>query len=177
MPAHASCSRRSISSSPCTPEGTGSGQSGWRGLDNLSGDWRQPATHRTHANLAYVIYTSGPRADPRAHDSPSGHRESLCEWMQSTFRMNERDCVLQKTEFSFDVSVWEFFAPLIVGARMVVARPGGHHDPGYLVDIIIQHQVTVLQLVPSLLCMLRRDPRIKEELPQACAISSAAAKR
>jgi non-ribosomal peptide synthetase component F len=75
--------------------------------------------------------------------------------------MNERDCVLQKTEFSFDVSVWEFFAPLIVGARLVVARPGGHQDPEYLVDSIIRHQVTNLQLVPSLLRMLLETPEFK----------------
>ena len=39
------------------------------------------------------------------------------------------DVVLQKTPFSFDVSVWEFFWPLMAGARLVLARPGGHQDP------------------------------------------------
>ena len=37
-------------------------------------------------------------------------------WMQDAYRLTTSDCVLQKTPFSFDVSVWEFFWPLIVGA-------------------------------------------------------------
>jgi amino acid adenylation domain-containing protein len=115
----------------------------------------------TDANLAYVIYTSGSTGRPKGAMIPHRAIVNHMRWMQSTFRINERDCVLQKTEFSFDVATWEFFAPLIVGARLVVARPGGHHDPGYLVDMIIQYQVTVLQLVPSLLCMLLEIPEFK----------------
>ena len=113
------------------------------------------------ANLVYVIYTSGSTGQPKGAMIPHRAIVNHMRWMQSKFPMNERDCVLQKTGFSFDVSVWEFFAPLIVGAPMVVARPGGHQDPRYLVDTIIQHHVTILQLVPSLLRMLLETPEFK----------------
>ncbi|MGY2293825.1 AMP-binding protein, partial [Pseudomonas sp. SDO528_S397] len=61
------------------------------------------------------------------------------------------DTVLQKTPFSFDVSVWEFFWPLFTGARLVMARPGGHKDPEYLCEIIAAERVTTLHFVPSML--------------------------
>ena len=54
-------------------------------------------------------------------------------WMQTEYRLKNSDRVLQKTPFSFDVSVWEFFWPLITGAHLVMARPGGHRDSNYLV--------------------------------------------
>jgi len=116
----------------------------------------------TDANLAYVIYTSGSTGRPKGAMIPHRAIVNQMQWMQSRFPMDERDCVLQKTEFSFDVSVWEFFAPLIIGARLVVARPDGHRDPAYLVDSIIRHQVTVLQLVPSLLHMLLDTAEFKD---------------
>jgi amino acid adenylation domain-containing protein len=115
----------------------------------------------TPANLAYVIYTSGSTGQPKGARIPHRAIVNHLQWMQSKFPMNECDCVLQKTEFGFDVSVWEFLAPLAAGARLVLARPGGHQDPGYLVDTILQHQVTVLQLVPSLLRMLIETPGIR----------------
>ncbi len=72
-------------------------------------------------------------------------------WMQEAYGLDERDAVLQKTPFSFDVSVWEFFWPLMSGARLVVARPGGHQDPSYLRDVIEERAVTTLHFVPSML--------------------------
>ncbi|WP_336947670.1 AMP-binding protein, partial [Asaia sp. HN010] len=53
-------------------------------------------------------------------------------WMQHAYRLDAGDVVLQKTSFGFDVSVWEFFWPLLAGARLVLARPGGHKDATYL---------------------------------------------
>ena len=47
--------------------------------------------------------------------------------------------------------MWEFFWPLIVGARLVVARPGAHRDPAQLVETIRAHGVTTLHFVPSML--------------------------
>ena len=59
--------------------------------------------------------------------------------------------MLQKTPFSFDVSVWEFFWPLLTGAGLVLARPGGHQDSAYLVELIAEQQITTLHFVPSML--------------------------
>jgi amino acid adenylation domain-containing protein len=102
-------------------------------------------------NLAYIIYTSGSTGKPKG--VMNTHR-GICNrllWMLDDFRSIERDRVIQKTPFSFDVSVWEFFWPLLVGARLVVAKPGGHRDAGYLINLIVQQEITTLHLVPSML--------------------------
>src|SRR5262249_41726020 len=72
-------------------------------------------------------------------------------WMQAAYGLDGTDVVLQKTPASFDVSVWEFFWPLLVGARLALARPGGHRDPAYLVERIAEAGVTTLHFVPALL--------------------------
>ncbi|MFD4183507.1 AMP-binding protein, partial [Rhodococcus sp. NPDC058514] len=72
-------------------------------------------------------------------------------WMQDTYRLDESDVVLQKTPATFDVSVWEFFWPLQTGARLVVAAPDGHRDPGYLSRVIDAERVTTMHFVPSML--------------------------
>jgi amino acid adenylation domain-containing protein len=105
----------------------------------------------TPDNLAYVIYTSGSTGRPKG--AMNTHR-GLCNriaWMQSAYRLDASDAVLQKTPFSFDVSVWEFLWPLTTGARLVVCRPGGHQDPRYLAAIIREQNVTTLHFVPSML--------------------------
>ncbi|MBM3852643.1 MAG: AMP-binding protein, partial [Verrucomicrobia bacterium] len=68
------------------------------------------------------------------------------------------EAVLQKTPFSFDVSVWEFFWPLLVGARLVVARPGGHRDSAYLADLVVGEGVTTMHFVPSMLGVFVEEP-------------------
>ncbi|MCZ4287199.1 AMP-binding protein, partial [Marinobacter salarius] len=73
------------------------------------------------------------------------------KWMQAAYELGEDDTVLQKTPYSFDVSVWEFFWPLMVGARLVVAQPGDHRDPARLVDQIQRESVTTVHFVPSML--------------------------
>jgi amino acid adenylation domain-containing protein len=105
-------------------------------------------------NLAYVIYTSGSTGQPKG--VMLSHR-NLCNhmsWMQTAFPLTEEDKVLQKTPFSFDASVWEFYAPLLVGGQLLLAQPGGHADPAYLKELIAQQQVTTVQFVPSLLQIL-----------------------
>ncbi|VBZ79581.1 non-ribosomal peptide synthase [Burkholderia pseudomallei] len=78
-------------------------------------------------------------------------------WMQQTYALDERDAVLQKTPFSFDVSVWEFFWPLMSGARLVIAKPEGHKDPAYLSELIDRERVTTLHFVPSMLQAFLED--------------------
>ncbi|CAK8714625.1 Amino acid adenylation domain-containing protein [Candidatus Electrothrix gigas] len=110
-----------------------------------------PKVPRTVDDLAYMIYTSGSTGKPKgALNAHSGIVNRLL-WMQETYQLTAEDRVLQKTTFSFDVSVWEFFWPLITGAGLVVAKPEGHKDPVYLADLIKEHQVTTLHFVPSML--------------------------
>ena len=90
----------------------------------------------TAENVAYVIYTSGSTGRPKG--VMITHR-ALCNrlhWMQTTYNLTNSDTVLQKTPFSFDVSAWEFFWPLMTGARLVLAPPGTHRDGGALVQLI-----------------------------------------
>ncbi|HTL15688.1 MAG TPA: amino acid adenylation domain-containing protein, partial [Patescibacteria group bacterium] len=102
-------------------------------------------------NLAYVIYTSGSTGQPKGVMNTHRGIVNRVIWMQDEYELGANDKVLQKTPFSFDVSVWEFFWPLLAGARLVVARPEGHRDSAYLLNLIIQRQITTLHFVPSML--------------------------
>ncbi len=85
---------------------------------------------------AYVIFTSGSTGRPKGVAVPHAGVVNRLAWMQDAFGLGAGDRVLQKTPFGFDVSVWEFFWPLLEGAVLVVARPGGHQEPGYLAELI-----------------------------------------
>lgn len=129
------------------------------GWDALSGeDDTDLECTSEQEDLAYVLYTSGSTGRPKGVKIP--HR-AICNhmlWMQSVFPLGEGDCVLQKTPFSFDASVWEFYAPLLAGGRLVMARPGGHRDSTYLCDTVIAESISTLQLVPTQLRMLLDEP-------------------
>ncbi len=112
-------------------------------------------------NLAYVIYTSGSTGRPKG--VMNEHR-GICNrllWMQDAYRIGADDVVLQKTPLGFDVSVWEFFWPLMAGARLVLARPGGQRDPAYLRQVIAEHRVTTLHFVPSMLQVFLEEPDLE----------------
>ncbi|MEG9547836.1 amino acid adenylation domain-containing protein [Streptomyces baarnensis] len=102
-------------------------------------------------DLAYMIYTSGSTGRPKG--VPNTHRAiaNRLLWMARTYGLTPADAVLQKTPTGFDVSVWELFLPLITGARLVVAQPGGHKDAAHLRDTIAEHGVTVAHFVPAML--------------------------
>ncbi|MEU5331707.1 AMP-binding protein, partial [Streptomyces parvus] len=110
------------------------------------------------SHVAYVIYTSGSTGRPKGVAVPHQGVVNRLLWMQDTFPLDDSDRVVQKTPFGFDVSVWEFFWPLITGAGLVVARPGGHRDTGYLTDLIRTENVTVAHFVPSMLRVLLHEP-------------------
>ncbi|MEO8334159.1 MAG: amino acid adenylation domain-containing protein [bacterium] len=102
-------------------------------------------------DAAYMIFTSGSTGRPKG--AMNAHRGIVNRllWMQGEYALGGSDVVLQKTPYSFDVSVWEFFWPLISGATLVMARPGGHRDRAYLVDVLTSRGVTVCHFVPSML--------------------------
>jgi len=127
-----------------------------------SGSPENPESGATEENLAYVIYTSGSTGEPKG--VMISHR-SICNrllWTQSAYPLTETDNLLQKTVFSFDASVWEFFVPLFAGARLTLARPGGHRDSAYLADVIAEREVTTLQLVPTMLHVMLEEPKFKK---------------
>ena len=102
-------------------------------------------------NAVYVIYTSGSTGRPKGVLNLHGGLSNRLIWMQESYGLDETDRVLQKTPFTFDVSVWEFFWPLMVGARLVMARPGGQQDPNYLIETIRNSGITTLHFVPPML--------------------------
>ncbi|MEU4344825.1 amino acid adenylation domain-containing protein, partial [Nocardia sp. NPDC023852] len=103
------------------------------------------------SNTAYVIFTSGSTGRPKGVAVSHAAIVNRLVWMQAEYGLSADDVVLQKTPATFDVSVWEFFWPLQIGARLVVARPNGHRDPGYLVDVITEERVTTAHFVPSMM--------------------------
>ncbi|MHA4842636.1 amino acid adenylation domain-containing protein [Flavitalea antarctica] len=110
-----------------------------------------PQINLSSHNLAYVIYTSGSTGRPKGVlNQHSGLFNRLC-WAQDFFSLTSQDSVLQKTTFCFDVSVWELIWPLLAGARLVLAKPGGHLDIGYLKSVIETQQITMVHFVPSML--------------------------
>ncbi len=134
-------------------------------IDLVSG-WeriaRQPETNVdsgvTPGNLAYIIYTSGSTGAPKGVMVPHRGIVNRLLWMQATYQLSATDRVLQKTPYSFDVSVWEFFWPLLAGATLVLARPGGQRDPAYLAELIRSAQISTLHFVPAMLQVFLEEP-------------------
>src|SRR6185312_7188598 len=114
-------------------------------------------------HLATMIYTSGSTGKPKGAANTHEGLHNRLAWMQDAYGLTGDDVVLQKTPFSFDVSVWEFFWPLLVGARLVVAAPGAHRDPARLRQTIERHGVTTLHFVPSMLAVFVEEESVREQ--------------
>jgi amino acid adenylation domain-containing protein len=130
----------------------------WHLIETAAGTLPRPRLKPD--DLAYVIYTSGSTGKPKGVIIPQRALANHMLWMQAAFPLGADDIVLQKTPISFDASVWEIFSPLISGARLVLAGPEGHKDPKYLVRAVVDHRVTTLQLVPSVLRLFLQEPDV-----------------
>ena len=135
----------------------------WLWIDRLQEELALEATEDFDSaldaeSLAYVIYTSGSTGQPKAAMNRHRGIVNRLQWMQGAYGLTSADQVLQKTPFSFDVSVWEFFWPLLTGARLVIARPGGHRDSAYLAQLIQEAGITTLHFVPSMLQVFLEEP-------------------
>ncbi|MEE8587085.1 MAG: amino acid adenylation domain-containing protein [Acidobacteriota bacterium] len=133
---------------------------------SLDTDYPQSEHHPFSApvppnSAAYLIYTSGSTGLPKG--ALNTHQAILNRllWMQDQYRLTSRDRVFQKTPYTFDVSVWEFFWPLMTGACLVIARPEGHKDAAYLVDQVVEQQVTLMHFVPSMLQAFVEQPGLE----------------
>ncbi|MCI2417435.1 amino acid adenylation domain-containing protein [Saccharopolyspora sp. K220] len=110
-----------------------------------------PAVQAKPDQPAYLIYTSGSTGRPKGVVVTHRAIVNRLAWMQGAYGLTTDDRVLQKTPSSFDVSVWEFFWPLLEGAAVVLARPDGHRDPAYVAELIREEQITTAHFVPSML--------------------------
>ncbi|HEY9032466.1 MAG TPA: amino acid adenylation domain-containing protein, partial [Pseudomonadales bacterium] len=125
-------------------------------LIDQPGDWQDcddnnPALVLDDNKLFNIIYTSGSTGQPKGVMVPQRGIINRLRWMQQQYPITAADRILQKTPYSFDVSVWELFWPLMQGATLVYAKPDGHKDPAYLRDLVIEQQISVLHFVPSML--------------------------
>jgi amino acid adenylation domain-containing protein len=112
-------------------------------------------------NLAYIMYTSGSTGKPKGVRNSHGGVSNWLSWMQELFFMSEQDGMLQKSPFTFDVSVREFFLPLSRGAKVVIAKPGLHGDCRYLVETIQKYGVTAIHFVPPMLSAFLEHPEVR----------------
>ncbi|AQA26187.1 D-alanine--poly(phosphoribitol) ligase, subunit 1 [Rhodococcus sp. MTM3W5.2] len=106
------------------------------------------------ANTAYVIYTSGSTGRPKGVAVGHAAIVNQLRWLADEYEIGAQDRIMQRAPITFDVSVWECFLPLTVGARLVVTRPGGHRELDYLAAVMLEHRITVAEFVPSVLTAL-----------------------
>ncbi len=119
-----------------------------------------PAVALSPDHLAYSLYTSGSTGQPKG--VLVSHR-AICNrvlWSQQHIPLTAADRLLQLASWSFDIALWELFGPWLVGALVIVPQPGTAADPRALLSLILQRQVTVVHLVPSLLLMLLEEREI-----------------
>jgi amino acid adenylation domain-containing protein len=114
-------------------------------------------------NLIYVIYTSGSTGKPKGAMLTHQGVMNRLFWGIREYGLGPGARVLQKSPLTFDVSVWEIFAPLLCGAATILTKPNGHRDPRYLLDLISTLQVTDADFVPSLLRVF-----LEQLTPHAC---------
>ena len=111
-------------------------------------------------NVSYAIYTSGTSGKPKGVLMEHKALVSRLSWMQKSYSLDGSDAVLQKTPYSFDVSVWELLWPLMAGASVVCAAPDRHKDVLYLENLINKMKVTTLHFVPSMLQVFLENTKL-----------------
>ncbi|HEX3045261.1 MAG TPA: amino acid adenylation domain-containing protein [Bacillota bacterium] len=113
-------------------------------------DVANPENRTKPGHVAYVIYTSGSTGRPKGAMVEHYSVINRIHWMQMKYPIGEEDVILQKTTYTFDVSVWELFWWGMTGALVCLLKPGDEKDPGAILEAIQQYQVTTLHFVPSM---------------------------
>jgi amino acid adenylation domain-containing protein len=102
-------------------------------------------------SLAYIIYTSGSTGKPKGVLVEHRPVINRLNWMQREYPIGPGDVILQKTPFTFDVSVWELFWWSSRGAMLRLLNPGEEKNAGAIVKAIAGSQVTTMHFVPSMM--------------------------
>ncbi|MGM0887833.1 MAG: non-ribosomal peptide synthase/polyketide synthase [Bacillota bacterium] len=132
-----------------------------------------PVSGVTANNLAYIIYTSGSTGNPKGVMIEHHSVMNRLQWMQKNYPLSEQDTILQKTPFSFDVSVWELFWWSFVGARVCLLPPGGEKDPAMIEECIERYRVTTMHFVPSMLSTFldyMEQSKAKKDVSSLCQV-------
>jgi amino acid adenylation domain-containing protein len=130
-------------------------------LDPFAGESdRDPGIAVPGEAAIYAMYTSGSTGLPKGVVNSHQGLLNRILWMQDVYGLEPDDRVLHKTSFSFDVSAWELFWPLAAGARLVVAKPGGHQDSAYLVRLMAGEGITTAHFVPPMLRVFLEEPDV-----------------
>src|SRR4029077_7538379 len=108
-----------------------------------------PRIEMTPENLAYVIYTSGSTGKPKGVQIPHRAVTNFLYWMQREPRLTSADILLSVTSISFDIAALEFFLPLTVGARVVIATAEEIFDAAKSKALLRESGATVMQATPS----------------------------
>ncbi|WP_408025044.1 amino acid adenylation domain-containing protein, partial [Tenacibaculum sediminilitoris] len=143
-------------------------------LDNKSIYENQPTSPPSieikKSSLAYVIYTSGSTGKPKGVKIDHAGIYNRLLWMKEYLDISVNDNILQKTNFSFDVSVWELLLPLICGARLVFSKPLGHKDTKYLKEVIKEKNITLIHFVPTMLSAFLMELNEEDEINSLCNV-------
>jgi len=123
--------------------------------DTYSGSFQEPVVNID--DLAYVIFTSGSTGIPKGVMNSHAGLFNRLMWMKEDLNITQNETILQKTPYTFDVSVWELIMPLVTGCKLVFAKRDGHKDPLYLQNLIEENQVSLLHFVPSMLGVFLLD--------------------
>ncbi|MFG3558423.1 amino acid adenylation domain-containing protein [Micromonospora sp. NPDC047557] len=123
---------------------------------------KPPPRISTADNLAYGVFTSGSTGRPKCVVTPHRGIVNMLEWARHEYRMTPADRMVHKAPYSFDVSVWEVFWPLVYGGAVVIARPGGQRDARYLARLVKQHQVSTIHFVPTMLRAFMAVPAARD---------------
>ncbi len=126
--------------------------------NRLPADQPCPHSRSTPESLACLMYTSGSTGAPKGVQVVQRGLVNCLSWLQSEYPVTGGNRVLMKSSIGFDVSIAELFWPLLNGACVVLARPGGHRDPAYLLQAVREHQITHLVLTPSMLKAILEEP-------------------
>ncbi|MDZ4269382.1 MAG: amino acid adenylation domain-containing protein, partial [Mycobacterium sp.] len=113
-------------------------------------------------NTAYLIYTSGSTGLPKGVPVPHRPVAEYFVWFKGDYQVDGSDRLLQVASPSFDVSIAEVFGTLACGARLVIHRPDGLRDIGYLTELLRTEGITAMHFVPSLLGLFLSLPGVNQ---------------
>ncbi len=120
-------------------------------------DEAAPRRRNGSSNLAYVIYTSGSTGVPKGAMVEQRGMLNHLDAKVRDLEIGPADRVAQTAPQCFDISVWQFLVPLVVGAQVVIYDDEVTHDPARLLAAVRENRISMLEVVPSVMQMLLPD--------------------